>query len=112
MGNRGVVGSHNWGSMVLVVDEGRLGNMVDRCHRSCVVDLLLLVVVVGGDRGGGDDSSLVAGMMMPVADTGERASNAMSGVEVALRADQAGQIGADKQNRLQEILKINSSNPM
>ena len=50
--------------------------------------------------------------MMAVADTGERASNAMSGVEVALGADQAGQIGADKQNRLQEILKINSSNPM
>ena len=109
MGNRGVVSSH-WGNMVLVVDEGRLGNMVDHCHRSCVVDLLLLVVV-GGDRGGGDDSSLVAGMMMPVADTGERASNAMSGVEVALGADQAGQIGADKQNRLQEILKINSRNP-
>ena len=111
MGNRGVVGGHYWGNMVLVVDEGRLGNMVDRCHRSCVVDLLV-VVVVGGDRGGGDDSSLVAGMMMAVADTGERASDAMSGVEVALRADQAGQIGADKQNRLQEILKINSSNPM
>ena len=110
MGNRGVVGSH-WGNMVLVVDEGRLGNMVDSCHRSCVVDLLV-VVVVGGDRGGGNDSSLVAGMMMAVADTGERASNAMSGVEVALRADQAGQIGADKQNRLQEILKINSNNPM
>ena len=108
MGNRGVVGSHYWGSMVLVVDEGRLGNMVDSCYRSCMVDLL--VVVVGGDRSGGNDSSLVAGMMMAVADTGERASNAMSGVEVALGADQAGQIGADKQNRLQEILKINSRN--
>ena len=109
VGNRGVVGSH-WGSMVLVVDEGRLGNMVDRCHRSCVVDLLV-VVVVGGDRGGGNDSRLVAGMMMAVADTGERASNAMSGVEVALRADQAGQIGADKQNRLQKKLKMTSRNP-
>ena len=58
----------------------------------------MLVVVVGSDRGR-DDGSLVASVAM--ADTGERASHSMGCVEVALRAGQGSQGGADKQDRLE-----------
>jgi len=83
----GVVGRSGWSVVgsCLVVDKRRLSvcNMlvVDCSYRSCMVDLL--VVVVGSDRGR-DDGSLVASVA--VADTGERASNSMGCVEVALRA--------------------------
>merc|ERR1719234_2754712 len=83
----------------LVVNKGRLsvGNMlvVDCSYRSRMVDL---VDLVGGDRGSYDGGSLVGSVTM--ADTGERASNSMGGVEVALGAGQGSQAGADKQDRL------------
>ena len=88
MSNWGMIGRPGW-SVVgsrLVVDEGRLsvGNMlvVDCSYRSRMVDLVDLMVV-GSDRGS-DDGSLVASVAM--ADTGERASNSVGCVEVALGA--------------------------
>ena len=103
----GVIGRPGW-SLVgscLVVDKRWLSvcNMlvVDCSYRSCMVDLLVVVVGSGWGR---DDGSLVASVAM--ADTGERASHSMGCVEEALRADQGGQTGADKQDRLQSI-KLN-----
>lgn len=98
----GVIGRPGWSVVgsCLVVDKRRLSmcNMlvVDCSYRSCMVDLL--VVMVGSDRGS-DDGSLVASVA--VADTGERASHSMGCVEVALRAGQGSQGGADKQDRLE-----------
>ena len=102
MGNWSMIGRPSWSVVgsCLVMDKCRLsmGNMlvVDCSYRSCMVDLL--VVVVGSDWGR-DDGSLVASVAM--ADTGERASHSMGCVEVALRAGQGSQGGADKQNRLE-----------
>ena len=99
-----VVGWPGWSVVgsCLVVDKRRLSvcNMlvVDCSYRSCMVDLL--VVVVGSNRGR-DDGSLVASVAM--ADTGERASHSVGCAEVALRAGQGSQTGADKQDRLQSI---------
>merc|ERR1719234_2036038 len=110
MGNWGVVGNLPGWSVVgsrLVVDKGRLsvGNMlvVDCSYRSRMVDL----VVVGGN-GGSYDGSLVGSVTM--ADTGERASNSVGGVEVALGARQGSQAGADKQDRLMTEHGCPSSN--
>ena len=101
MGYGRVIGRPGWrmvGSR-LVVDKGGLSvcNMlvVDCGYRSSMVDLL--VVVVGSDRGR-DDGGLVASVAM--ADTGERAAHSMGCVEIALRAGQGSQAGADKQDRL------------
>jgi len=121
MGNWGVIG--NWsgwsvvGSCLLVMDKGRLsvGNMLvvdwsrmvdlmDLVDWSRMVDLMDLV---GGD-GGSYDSSLVGSVTM--ADTGERASNSVGGVEVALGAGQGSQAGADKQDRLMTEHGCPSSN--
>ena len=106
----GVVGRSGWSVVgsCLVVDKCRLSvcNMlvVDCSYRSCMVDLL--VVVVGSDRGR-DDGSLVASVAM--ADTGERAAHSMGCVEIALRAGQGSQAGADKQDRLQNKTQRNST---
>ena len=103
----GVIGRPGWSVVgsCLVVDKRWLSvcNMlvVDCSYRSCMVDLLVVVVGSGWGR---DDGSLVASVAM--ADTGERASHSMGCVEEALRADQGGQTGADKQDRLQSI-KLN-----
>merc|ERR1719234_2435608 len=112
MSNWGVVGNWPGWSVVgslLVVDKGRLsvGNMlvvVDCSHRSRMVDL---VGLVGGD-GGSYDGRLVASVTM--ADAGERASNSVGGVEVALGAGQGSQAGADKQDRLMTEHGCPSSN--
>ena len=108
MSNWRVIGNWPGWSVVgslLVVDKGRLSvsNMlvVDCSYRSRMVDLMDLV---GGD-GGSYDSSLVGSVAM--ADAGERASNSVGGVEVALGAGQGSQAGADKQDRLKSI-KLNT----
>merc|ERR1719180_30952 len=94
---------------LLGVDKSRLsvGKMlvvVDCSYRSRMVDLMDLV---GGNRGsyGG---SLVGSVAM--ADAGERASNSVGGVEVALGAGQGSQAGADKQDRLMTEHGCPSSN--